>query len=235
MAWLVHMLVPIDLTAPSRCAVGLAACLGQATGGEALLLHVHRDQTSLADLALLDGIAQPMRDAGVMAHLRTARGTPATRICEEVVRRQSQLVVMGTRGETQQGARADGRGSVARAVMHDCIAPVIAVRPPSSWADRWLWRGIWARSVPGRLAFAAPAAQYSPLAREIAVSLRRALDRPVSEIGWSGGTEAGTVSVDSLLPTDIVIVEHSMDDADDRRLDETLANLPSVVVVVSTR
>lgn len=229
------MLVPIDLSAPSRCAVGLAACLGQATGAEALLLHVQQDKSSLADLAALDGLAQPIHDAGLSARLRTARGAPATRICEEVARRHVHMVVMGTRGDTTQDGGGAGPGSVARAVMRDCPVPVVAVRPPPALRDRWLWRGVVARDVPGRLAFAGPPSAMSPFAREIGVSLRRALNRSLEEVGWSGGGDAGTIPARELSATDVVILEHTGKEADEGRLDEMLGRLGSVVVTVASR
>jgi nucleotide-binding universal stress UspA family protein len=120
-------LVAIDLSAPSRRAIEVAALLARATGLEPLLVHVSERPPALRQLADLYALAEPLRAFGSTPHLRIAEGEPARCICEQAEHRGCAFVVMGTRGHS--GAAAQAPGSVARAVMATCRIPVIAVRP----------------------------------------------------------------------------------------------------------
>lgn len=131
------LLVPIDLTAPSRCAIGLAARVGRATGEEALLLHVSDGPTPLDHLAQLHALASPLREAGLRARLREVVGAPVENICSEAERRAVRWVIMGTRGHWDSPNNGQP-GSVARGVLAQAPVPVIAVRPPSATCDCWL-------------------------------------------------------------------------------------------------
>jgi nucleotide-binding universal stress UspA family protein len=123
----VSILVPIDLSAPSRCAIELAALLAKAVPCEPVLLHVTREQQPSLDLlAALYALASPIHALGINARLRTLPGQPSAIICEEAIRRDARWIVMGTRGAHL------GEDSVARQVMVSCPVPVVAVRPAQS-------------------------------------------------------------------------------------------------------
>ena len=124
------LLVPIDLSAPSANAVWLAARLAPVLGCDVVLLHVADGPTPLDLLADLHALAQPLRDAGVQARLRIARGNPAEAIAQEAVRRGCEWIVMGTRGTQASGAHP--AGSVAQAVMTRSAVSVAAIRPGDS-------------------------------------------------------------------------------------------------------
>ena len=121
------LLVPIDLSAPSRCAIRLAARIGRATGETALILHVSEGPTPLDHLARLHALATPLRDAGLQARLREVVGQPAEQICLEAERRAVRWVIMGTRGDWSAVASP---GSVARTVLER--APISLSGVPGS-------------------------------------------------------------------------------------------------------
>lgn len=155
------ILLPIDLSAPSQGAVKFAALLGPRLSKETLLLHVAPGRPELSLLSKLHALAEPLRDAGMRAHLRTRHGDPVDRICDEARIRQSELVLMGTRGSTHP---LDGEpGSVARMVMDRCASPVVAVR----WGDGPVGKHIMLIEPPRGL---------SLLARRMAQLLSEAVD-----------------------------------------------------------
>lgn len=120
------VLVPIDLSHPSRGAVAFAARLATALHTDVRLLHVADQAPTLDQLAQLHALAEPLRRSGVPTRLRTAQGDPAATICAMADRHDAAWVVMGTRGAL---ISKEGGGSVARAVMQGCSRPVAAVRP----------------------------------------------------------------------------------------------------------
>ncbi len=120
------VLVPIDLSHPSRGAVAFAAQLATALHTDVRLLHVADQVPTLDQLAQLHALAEPLRRSGVTTRLRTAQGDPAATICAMAERHDTAWVVMGTRGAL---ISQEGGGSVARAVMQGSNRPVAAVRP----------------------------------------------------------------------------------------------------------
>lgn len=127
------LLVPIDLSAPSRYALGLAARVGRVLGEDAVLLHVSSGPTPLGDLALLHALARPLHQVGMRARLRELVGSPAEQICLEARARRSPWVILGTRG-----IPSDQPGSVARELLSRCRVPVIAIRPGHTPEESWL-------------------------------------------------------------------------------------------------
>ena len=75
------VLVPIDLSHPSRGAVAFAAQLATALHTDVRLLHVADQVPTLDQLAQLHALAEPLRRSGVTTRLRTAQGDPAATIC----------------------------------------------------------------------------------------------------------------------------------------------------------
>ena len=120
------VLVPIDLSHPSRGAVAFAAQVASALGTDVRLLHVAAQPPTLDQLAQLHALAEPLRRRGVATRLRTVQGDPAQTICAMADRHNAAWVIMGTRGAQ---ITEDEGGSVARAVMQSCSRPVAAVRP----------------------------------------------------------------------------------------------------------
>lgn len=120
------VLVPIDLSHPSRGAVAFAAQVAGALGTDVRLLHVASQPPTLDQLAQLHALAEPLRRRGVPTRLRTVQGDPAQTICAMADRHDAAWVIMGTRGAQ---IAEEGAGSVARAVMRGCSRPVVAVRP----------------------------------------------------------------------------------------------------------
>ena len=132
----------------------MAVMLGRALGEEAILLHVSEGRPPLDLLAALYEVSSPLREAGVVARLRTIQGKPAEQIVAEANRRRCRWVVMGTRGAL------DSPSSVAAAVMARSSVPVLAIRPIENHREFhrvYLWarprsQAPWAWDVAGLLA-----------------------------------------------------------------------------------
>lgn len=216
------LLVPIDLSAPSRCAIGLAAHIGRTTGEDALLLHVSDGPTPLDHLARLHALASPLRDAGLVARLREVVGQPAENICLEAERRAARWVIMGTRGDWGPAAPRDP-GSVARTVLARAPIPVIAVRPALARGDCWLVSGRPAHGREPRIGVVslsgAPRPSMIALAEGLAVALSgRIVTRGEGDL--------------SGMDLDLVIAERSDQPLDDL-FGDALAALRCPVAVVS--
>lgn len=123
MACTMTILVPIDVSAPSRAAIDLAARLAAAEGLQTVILHVSSSASTLANLVDLYTLADPFHAEGRDARLRTVTGDPALVICSEALRRKARWIVMGTRGKGTK------KSSVSAAVMARAEVPVIAIRP----------------------------------------------------------------------------------------------------------
>lgn len=216
------LLVPIDLSAPSRCAIGLAARVGRATGEETLLLHVSEGPTPLDHLAQLHMLASPLREAGLRARLREVVGAPVENICSEAERRAVRWVIMGTRG--RWGSSADGPpGSVARGVLAHAPVPVIAVRPPAETCDCWLERPEVPLGHGPRVCVVSLSGAPRASTREIAASLASAVGGRVVS---TGGQALSTVEPD-------LVVAECGDDVTEERLILALASLQCPVALVS--
>lgn len=120
------ILVPIDLTTPSRSAVALAVLIGRTLNVDVELFHVTVAPPSLDRLAALHVLAEPLRAASITTRLRTSQGTPSVAIPAQAERRSSSWIIMGTRGGVADSSPTD---SVARAVMEAAKQPVVAIRP----------------------------------------------------------------------------------------------------------
>ncbi len=71
----------------------------------------------------IDGVAERLRAIGYQARGTVVFGTPAAMILQEAAARQSDLIVMGTRG--RQGITRFVLGSVSHAVLHKMPCPVL--------------------------------------------------------------------------------------------------------------
>lgn len=191
------MLVPVDLTAPSRCAIALASRLQESPAEDALLLHVTTGHSSLGQLARLHALAEPLRERGVPTRLRTLEGRPSTTICDEALARRSRLVVMGTRGEAVLDEDWGAPGSVAREVLNHSSVPVIAVRPGQIAGGCWL-EGVAPRPARPRVAPQAhngARGRIMALAAQIAAGFQGELVATEAEAdmvvaSWEDGMEA---------------------------------------------
>ena len=195
------LLVPVDLSAPSRCAIGLGAEVGAALRLDAVLLHVAARIPPLDDLARLWSLAEPLRLVGLRARLSTAEGLPADGICREARDRSCTWVVMGTSG------RAGEAGSVARAVLGRCPVPVVAVRPGRFDGTDWVARARHAGCT--RVHLESGTGEAGPEALAVARIVSRALKAELTEGAEDskGGSEPDVLIVEQglRLTTDIAL------------------------------
>jgi nucleotide-binding universal stress UspA family protein len=219
------LLVPIDISAPSRAAIDLAAVLAQALDTEAVLLHVSSETSPLAHLVDLYTLATPLHEAGLNAHLRTVAGEPATAICQEAERRHCGWVIMGTRFD-------EGKASVARAVLCRCAVPVVAVRPgPTTKLDAARDFGTATRVFRRVGVLGDPASAGA--AHALAGLLVRASGGSVDRVQDEPQTEVGNVCLPQLEGWDLVVVPYEKDKLPSGVPSEILDSAPCPVALVS--
>ncbi|MFH1464147.1 MAG: universal stress protein [Pseudomonadota bacterium] len=220
-------LVAIDLSAPSRHAIEVAALLARATGLTPLLLHVAEHDPTLHQLADLYGLAEPLRALGSNPSLRTEEGDPATCICAQAVARGCAFVVMGTHG--RRSTAVEEPGSVARSVMARARIPVVAVRPQVAP------RGASPASLGGVVSLVEKGAS-SPAATRIAGLLAGALHCRLLRAPAAGdrGTASLADGTTSTCPSHVVI---SVDPVRPALgwVEQILQREPATVVLVSDR
>lgn len=221
--------MPIDLTAPSRAALGLAALLARVTGEEAVLLHVAASRPPLRVLEELHALSNPFRAAGLKASLRTATGAPVEAIHAAASARRVRWVVMGTRG----AGGADAPGSVAAALLGRCAMPVMAVRPGRG--PHWLGAGA---ESPGdaRVGAAAPKGDTpSATLREVLHLAAHGVGQVICpDLGpdFSAFPRKESEGTSAPLPSDLLFLDHARADRAPM-LYRQLVRLPCAVVLTS--
>lgn len=148
------ILVPLDGSTASECALEVAQKLGQLTGDELIVARATILQLELGcppgfplpEAALqseLDTCAaylqehvDRLRADGVKADFRVlGSGHPDRRIVECAVAEGVQLIVLTSHGRS--GLRHFLLGSVAEKICRSAPCPVLLVGPASDWFARW--------------------------------------------------------------------------------------------------
>lgn len=132
MAWK-RLLVPLDGSPNSEAALPYARALTSATGAALTLLMARplppaRSRSEPETTAYLEGIAEPLRAAGLRVDTRTLEGEAATVILEMAARLDVAAVVMATHG--RGGIARLVAGSVAGRVLRESLRPTLVIRPP---------------------------------------------------------------------------------------------------------
>lgn len=134
------ILVPLDFSASSEPALGVARDLARAFAGTLILLHVREplsesdgqrprelpDTDSDFDLRLEAIKLDLEREGGVTVLTRCLSGPAAAVIIELAEREGADLIVMGTHGRT--GLRHLIMGSVAERVVRRAACPVLTLK-----------------------------------------------------------------------------------------------------------
>lgn len=149
------ILVPVDLSDPSRTVVRSAAGLAKKLGASVHLLHVWRPDTTvpletilaevgtgppatLAEIARreasadLGGLADLVRDLGVSKVTASVESGDPRRVIVGLAEKYD-MVMMGTHGRT--GIARAALGSVAENVVRRCPVPVLTVPIPKKQQD----------------------------------------------------------------------------------------------------
>jgi len=92
--------------------------------GDAAAAEKLEEQAVRSAQDYIDGVAERLRTIGYQAHGVAVLGTPSAMILQEATTLQSDLILMGTRG--QQGITRFVLGSVSHAVLHKMPCPVLA-------------------------------------------------------------------------------------------------------------
>jgi nucleotide-binding universal stress UspA family protein len=134
------ILHPTDFSQASDAALKVAGALARETGAKLLIAHVHEPSPACGAAELCYGPAEhdspftPMlaevipADAQVRYEHAMLSGDPATEIVSLAKRRNVDLIVMGTHGQT--GLRRALMGSVAEAVVRRAECPVLTLKAP---------------------------------------------------------------------------------------------------------
>jgi nucleotide-binding universal stress UspA family protein len=148
-----HMLVPLDLSAPSLQALDYAIALAEKFQARVTLLHVlttpalagglemesgtalvaYMDQLETDARQAMEYHAQRVRMAGLACDAEVLPGVPFQRIIDLAGERQADLVVIGTHGHT--GLQRFLLGSVAEKVVRLAPCPVLVTRTAVSAAE----------------------------------------------------------------------------------------------------
>ena len=139
-----RILVPVDGSPGANKAAELAGRLAQDTGAAVTLVHVY-DVPTVAAMGLRSATEEEMRRArdvisrgsfdaakramgerAVRLDTHLAIGHPAAEICTYATERGVDLIVMGTRGQSE--VRALLLGSVSEQVLRHAPCPVTVVR-----------------------------------------------------------------------------------------------------------
>ncbi len=123
------ILVPIDVSAPSRAAVEVAISLARVRQEDLVLVHAHAgpEPANLERLADLHTLAEPVRAEGVLVRIRVVNGDPVSSVCAWGRNNEVSLIVTGTRGP--QDLTVGSSSSTARSLSLCADVPVVAVRP----------------------------------------------------------------------------------------------------------
>ncbi len=144
-----HILTPVDFSSPSLASIEYAIQFANRAGAKLTLLHVL--EPVFHDLALglgqieqepvkrahweahLAELAALVRSFGLPADTVVCGGIPSHSILACALKRQCDLIVMGTHG--RRGLSNGRFGSVAEAVLRQVTCPVLTVRNPKFSPD----------------------------------------------------------------------------------------------------
>jgi len=125
-----RVLVPLDGSARAEAVVPLAGALAKRLGAPLDLLHVLEDEIPWGDQhdpqARVAPAAERLKELGVEARLKVARGAPVDAVLEATEEDPMPLLVMATHGRT--GLLRLAFGSVADAVIRRSRCPVVVRR-----------------------------------------------------------------------------------------------------------
>ena len=139
-----RILVPLDFSRHADHVLEWAAHLAEEHGSRLLLLHAYHLPVEFQQLEgaylpqdfwasvkteaeqNLSRLAEPLRAQGLEVEVIVREGYPATVIEEEAVDRQSDLIVIGTRGLS--GLKHLLLGSIAERVVQKAPCPVLTVK-----------------------------------------------------------------------------------------------------------
>jgi nucleotide-binding universal stress UspA family protein len=126
-----HMLVPMDGSELAEAVLPVARLMALSTGAELTLATVLAADAqpgwTRGPGDYLQGIAAPVRAAGVVVHTTIRLGEPAAAILELVTECEAHLVVMATHSRTGLGRAL--LGSVADGVLRSSPVPVLLLHP----------------------------------------------------------------------------------------------------------
>lgn len=141
-----HILAPVDFSSPSLASLVYAIQFAKRLGAKLTLMHVlepvyHDLELGLGQIeqepakrvqweAHLAELATLVRSFGLLANSVVCGGIASDSILVCALRRQCDLIVMGTHG--QRGLSRPRFGSVAGAVLRQATCPVLTVRSPKS-------------------------------------------------------------------------------------------------------
>jgi nucleotide-binding universal stress UspA family protein len=121
--------VAVDGSPASTAALDIAIALAQAGDRSLSILHVVESEAAWPQAAaMLSDAADRARSANLDFELVTLRGRAADSIVASALRRDSPMIVMGTRGRS--GLKRAVLGSVAAEVVERAKMPVTVVRRP---------------------------------------------------------------------------------------------------------
>lgn len=174
------VLVPLDGSSFGESALPHARALSQLADGEVHLLTVlgpergGRDGGEGAELRLqiaeaetyLEGVADPLREAGIEVTVEVRRGRPAEEIVRTAGRLEALLVALAARPRREE-AHLVSRG-VAHAVMASGVASVLVARGDAGARVPAVWREASYGTVLGLVDGSSPSDRALSLARDVA-------------------------------------------------------------------
>ena len=123
------LLVPLDGSPDAAAALPVARGICAATGGSIKLLrvHAHGAEAALEAANYLEGIAIPIRDAGLSVEVIVRHGDPARELLFIARERKIDLIVMATHAPGRQAMTS--LISVAHWIVPNSPAPVVLIPP----------------------------------------------------------------------------------------------------------
>ncbi|MEN8181620.1 MAG: universal stress protein [Myxococcota bacterium] len=141
------ILIPLDFSHHAEAILDWGAHLAQEHSSRVILIHAYHLPVEFQQLEgaylppdfwsnvkteaqqTLERHAEPLRARGVEVETVVREGYPATVILEEAEQRETDLIVIGTRGLT--GLKHLLLGSIAERVVQKALCPVLTVKTPS--------------------------------------------------------------------------------------------------------
>jgi universal stress protein A len=135
-----RILVPLEVSAYDDTILDYVRKLARHCGAEIVLIHVadgwvarnirelnlRESEEMRADRAYLERVSATLRAEGFEVDAVLAAGDPVAEISEAAIREQCDLIAMATHGH--RGLNDVVRGSVASALRHKTMVPVLMVR-----------------------------------------------------------------------------------------------------------